>query len=75
MKKLITILLCVFLLSNFVMAQENSKNEISFKCGMFPILEYGFSLMSVNVQKEKMEHISLPIFSVEYLRYLIQKML
>ena len=73
MKKLITIFVCVFVLSNFVMAQENSKNEISFKCGMFPILEYGFSLMSVNVPQEKMEHISLPTFSVEYLRYLNSK--
>lgn len=73
MKKLITILVCVFVLSNFVVAQENAKNEISFKCGMFPILEYGFSLMSVNVPQEEIEYISLPIFSVEYLRYLNSK--
>ena len=45
MKKLITIFVCVFVFSNFVVAQENTKNEISLKCGMLPILEYGFSLM------------------------------
>ena len=73
MKKLITIFVCVFVLSNFVVAQENAKNEVSFKCGMFPIFEYGFSLMSVNVPQEEMEHISLPTFSVEYLRYLNSK--
>ena len=73
MKKLITIFVCVLVLSNFVVAQENTKNEISFKCGMLPILEYGFSLMSVNVPQEEIEYISLPTFSVEYLRYLNSK--
>ena len=73
MKKLITIFVCVFVFSNFIVAQENVKNEISLKCGMLPILEYGFSLMSVNVPQEEMEHISLPTLSVEYLRYLNSK--
>ena len=73
MKKLITIFVCVLVFSNFVVAQENTKNEISFKCGMLPILEYGFSLMSVNVPQEEIEYISLPTFSVEYLRYLNSK--
>ena len=73
MKKIVCILGFILVLSNFVVAQENAKNEISFKCGIFPILEYGFSLMSVNVPQEKMEHISLPTFSVEYLRYLNSK--
>ena len=73
MKKVICILSFILVFSNFVVAQENAKNEISFKCGMFPILEYGFSLMSVNVPQEEIEYISLPTFSVEYLRYLNSK--
>lgn len=73
MKKLITIFLCCFVLSSFVVAQESYENEILVKVGMIPFAEYGFAGMGTNNPTEKISYFTLPTISVGYLRYVNEK--